>query len=110
MLFLLAIQSAMAVVLVQNDVPNVDLTSTNVIIGIVTPLVTLAATWLVKKISSKINGLLTLVIVPVVAGLFTLITQKLLDPGLSWVVQLLLGTASVFLHQVYLYLSGSIEE
>jgi len=89
------------------EVPQIDLTNVNTIIGILTPLLTLVATWLFKKVSDKITGVVTLVVVPVVAGLFTLITQWLTDTTLSWGLQLLLGCSAVFIHQLYLYVSGN---
>lgn len=105
---LFATTATFALAFVQDEVPQVDLTNVNVIVGILTPVVTLLATWLFKKFSTKITGTLTLLIVPVTAGLFTLITQALTKTDISWILQIALGAGATFLHQLYLYLTGKV--
>ena len=107
MFFALFVTAPLFAMVQDVEVPEVDLTNVNVIIGILTPLITLLGTWLFKKVSSKITGVVTLVVVPVIAGLFTLVTQALTNTDMSWILQLLLGCSAVFLHQLYLYASGN---
>src|SRR5690606_20081485 len=102
--FLLAVQGMFALTLIQ-DVPEVDLTNVNTLVAIVTPLVTLAATWLLKKILPFITGIKTLVVVPIVAGIFTLLSDLLFTHDLSFIVQLVAGIGAVFIHQLYVQLT-----
>ena len=101
---LLAVQGMFALTLIQ-DVPEVDLTNVNTLVAIVTPLVTLAATWLLKKILPFITGIKTLVVVPIVAGIFTLLSDLLITHDLSFIVQLVAGIGAVFIHQLYVQLT-----
>lgn len=89
------------------DVPEVDLTSPTVILGILTPVLTLGAVWAAKKIIPSLQGIGTLIAVPVIAGLITLISNAFVDNDLSWILQLVLGMGSVFLNQFYRELNGN---
>lgn len=91
--------------IVQTEVPEVDLSNPNTLIGILTPLITLGAVWALKKGIPAIQGIGTLVVVPVVAGIITALSNWLGDPNISWILQLLLGSASVFFHQIYVKLT-----
>jgi hypothetical protein len=83
------------------EVPEVDLTNVNTLIAIAMPLLTLASTWLLKKIVPAITGVYTLVAVPVLAGVITLLAPLVVDESLPFVVQLLTGAGAVLLHQLY---------
>jgi hypothetical protein len=87
--------------MVQEEVPNVDLSDPNVLIGLATAALTLAATWAVKKVIPVINGLGTLVAVALIAGAITALDKWMNVSDMAWGLQLGSGLLSVFLHQFY---------
>ena len=63
-----------------------------------TPVITLFATWLIKKVAPFISGVITLVLVPLIAAGITWLTS-IITGDASWVAQILAGTGAVLLHQ-----------
>lgn len=88
------------------DIPSVDLTNPDVIVGILTAVVTLVATWTAKKFMPFLTGTVTLVAVPILAGLIGLLTNYIMENDLSFLMKVLTGTGSVYLHQLYLNITG----
>lgn len=84
----------------------IDFGSATSVITWLMPVITLGVTWLVKKIAPFVSGIGTLIVVPLVstgiAYLGTLVT-----PESSFLVSLLAGLGSVFLHQLYRQLTAS---
>lgn len=73
----------------------------NALIQILTPLVVLGATELVKIIFPKLKGLGTLLVVPALSLVLTLVTG-LIPTGstVPWWQQLLVGLAAVFVNEI----------
>ena len=67
-----------------------------------TPLITLGATWLIKKIAPYITGVVTLIVVPLIAAAITWLTN-IITGDASWAAQILAGCGAVLLHQFYEY-------
>ena len=105
MLFVCSIGFAMS-----QDVPEVDLTSPDVIVGLLQAVLTLAATWTAKRFLPFLTGTTTLIAVPVLAGLFTLLTDYVVANELSFFMKVLTGSGSVFLHQLYLNMTGKAKK
>lgn len=89
-----------------SDIPNVDLTNTSVLIGILTPIVGYFVTLGVKKIIPAISGMYTIALTLVIAGVFTWVTSYIEANQLSWLGQLGMGLLAVVIDQVYYHLSG----
>ena len=71
------------------------------------PFVVWAVTALVTKYKPSIPGWAILtVIVPLLSGTLTLITQWLAVPGQSWLIQFLLGLLAVVISQLRIQLSA----
>ena len=102
--------SAVALAMGQ-EVPEVDLSNTSILMGIATPFLTLAGVWVAKKFVPILKGTGTLLIaMPLMAGLITWLTSYIAGNDLSWILQLLLGSGSIFIHQLYYYMSGQASE
>lgn len=64
------------------------------------PLLTLSATWLIKKIAPFITGNVTLMVVPLLALAITWLTSIITGEA-SWLEQLLAGVGAVYVNQLY---------
>lgn len=86
---------------------GVDINDPASVVAYLTTFITLAAVWAVKKLKLPIEGQWTLLIAAALSAIVTFITNKLGNPDLSWLAQFGLGLASTFVHQMYLYFTGS---
>lgn len=81
---------------------NLDFQEPSTIVLWVTPLITLAGTWLIKKLAPFVTGVVTLILVPILAAGITWLTA-IITGDASWTAQILAGTGAVLLHQLYEY-------
>lgn len=89
------------------EIPEVDLTNTSVLIAIATPIVVYFVTFVLKKFISQINGMYTIALTLLLAGIFTWLTNSMAEGNLSWFLQLLLGLVAVAVDQAYKILSNN---
>lgn len=83
----------------------IDFGSASSVITWLMPVLTLAFTWLIKKIAPFVTGTVTLIVVPLVStGLAYLGT--VISNDTSWLISFLVGLGSVFLNQFYKYLTS----
>lgn len=83
------------------EIPDVDLTNADTLVSILMPVLTLAAAWGAKKLLPFIKGTVTLIVVPVLAGLIGLLANWVAGTDLSMLMTVLTGSAAVLLHQLY---------
>lgn len=100
---LLTVQFGFAATLLQ-DAPS-DY-SAAAIVQAFTPIIVLAATFLVNKIAGKIPSILQLTVVAGLSALLAWLTQKLENPELGGWAQFGLGMVATFIHQFWLKLSA----
>ena len=81
---------------------NLDFKEPSTIVLWLTPLLTLAATWLIKKVAPFVTGVVTLLVVPLLAALITWLTT-IITGDTEWLAQIFAGIGSVFVHQLYEY-------
>lgn len=66
-----------------------------------TPVIVWLATYLMKKfVLPKIPGILILVLVPLISGALTWITNASMDVNLDWYLQVIYGLGAVFIDQI----------
>lgn len=104
MLFVCSIGFAMT-----QDIPTVDLKDPNMLLIIFTPMVSYFLTLGLKKILPKINGMYTIALTLVIAGLFTLVTNAMAGE-LSWGAQFGYGLLAIVIDQIYYQLSPKSTE
>ena len=87
--------------MILQEVPNVDLGNTDVLIGLATAFLTALATQAVKKSISIIRKVGVLISATIIAGVITALSNWMNIGDMSWGLQLLSGLASVFLYEFY---------
>lgn len=80
---------------------DLDLANPASLIQLLTPLIVLGTTWIVRKVNPVIPGWATMLVVPLLSAAVSWATTLLDNPDLSWLLQFLYGLLSVFIHQVY---------
>lgn len=83
-------------------VQDLDFQEPSTIVLWLTPVLTLAGTWLIKKTAPFVTGVITLIIVPLLATGITWLTSIIAGDA-SWTAQILAGVGAVFMHQLYEY-------
>lgn len=99
--FILALLFLAAIPVTAQDVAFEELNfqePSNIVLWL-TPLLTLAGTWLLKKIPA-VSGTITLIIVPIVAAGITWLSS-IVTGDANWTAQILAGSGAVLLHQFY---------
>lgn len=97
-LLLLAFAFVPTLLMAQDE--TIDFGSATSVITWLMPVITLGATWLIKKIIPKITGTLTLIVVPLVSTGIAYLGTLVSDDS-SFFINLLAGLGSVFLNQFY---------
>jgi hypothetical protein len=97
-LFLLA-----PVAIFAQDEP-IDFGQASSVITWLMPVITLGATWLIKKIAPFITGTVTLIVVPLVSTAIAWL-GTVIDGTTDFWVSLLAGLGAVFLNQLYRYIT-----
>tara|TARA_R110000744_G_scaffold195512_1_gene314572 strand:+ start:29977 stop:30321 length:345 start_codon:yes stop_codon:yes gene_type:complete len=84
----------------QDDGGVIDFKDPVSVLTWIMPVLTLGATWLVKKVAPFINGTVTLIVVPIISSALAYF-GTMADGSSSWIVLFVSGIASVFLNQFY---------
>lgn len=72
------------------------------IITLLTPLIVLIGTWIVRVIFYRLPGwAIVTIVVPVVSILVAVVNHLLVQPDLNFIYQVLYGCLAVLLHQIY---------
>ena len=87
--------------ILQEEVPNVDLSDVNLLVGLATAVLTGLATQAVKKSIKVIRGVGVLISATIIAGIITALSNWMNAGDLSWGLQLIAGLASTFLYEFY---------
>ncbi len=82
--------------------PDIWATLVPIIIGAATPFIVQGVTWVVVKYMPQITGWGVVgILVPIVAGAVTLVTNWITTTGPLWYAQLGLGLVAVFVNELY---------
>ena len=79
---------------------DLDFKEPSTIVLWLTPILTLAGTWLIKKVAPFVTGVVTLIVVPLMAAGITWLTS-IVTGDANWTAQILAGAGAVLLHQLY---------
>ena len=80
---------------------DIDISNPASFVQLLTPIIVLGVTWVVRKISGFIPSWATILVVPVLSAAVSWATTLLDNPNLSWLLQFLYGLLAVFIHQFY---------